>query len=349
MLRAFASGDASYDALFWAGVTTTGIFCRPSCPARKASPEHLEFFGSTQDAAAAGYRPCRRCDPSGALGTAPDWIRPVLDRIESDPSARVTESDLKSMGLEPGRVNRWFQRNLGLSVIEFTRSRRLQAAQERLGAGESLDAVALDSGFESHSGFRDAFSRQYGVPPGAGRDIDTILERVIPSPLGPLRLGATRAGLCLMEFQDPLRLAAAHRGLKRWLDLPFIPGRNPHIDQAATELDEYFAGRRRQFTVPLVAPGTGFETRVWKALGTIPYGTTWSYAQLAGELGKPSAQRAVGMANGRNRIALFIPCHRVINTGGGLGGYGGGLWRKHWLLELERRASSTPKEPRPPP
>lgn len=337
MERAFLAGDAAYDGLFWAGVTTTGIYCRPSCPARKPAAAHLRYFPSCNEATAAGYRPCRRCDPTGALGAAPDWIQPVLRHLDSDPSPRLTDSDLDSMGLDAGRANRWFRKHLGLTVAEYGRSRRLQVAQERLAAGEALDHVALDSGFESHSGFRDAFVRQYGVPPGQADGADAILEHTIPSPLGPLRLGATRDGLCLLEFPDPIRIDAAHRGLDRWLGLPFVPGRNAHIDRAIVELDEYFAGRRRDFTVPLVAPGTAFERQVWAALGTIPYGVTWSYAELARSVGNPDAQRAVGMANGRNRIALLIPCHRVVNTGGALGGYGGGLWRKHWLLELERR------------
>jgi AraC family transcriptional regulator of adaptative response/methylated-DNA-[protein]-cysteine methyltransferase len=182
-----------------------------------------------------------------------------------------------------------------------------------------------------------AVVRPHGVPASQAAGANAVLEHTIPSPLGPLRLGATGDGLCLLDFQDPLRIEAAHRGLNRWLGLPFVPGRNAHIDHAILELEEYFAGHRREFTVPLIAPGTPFEKQVWAALGTIPYGVTWSYADLARAIGNPDAQRAVGMANGRNRIALLIPCHRVVNTGGALGGYSGGLGRKRWLLELERR------------
>lgn len=341
MVRAFLDADTTYDGLFWAGVSTTGIYCRPSCPARKPAPEHLRFFASCAEATAAGYRPCRRCDPTGALGTAPDWIQPVLKQLETDPGPRITDADLTALGIDAARANRWFRRHIGLTIAEYGRARRLHAAQERLAAGEALDTVALDSGFDSHSGFRDAFVRQYGIPPGQARDADVILEHTFPSPLGPLRVGAIKQGLCLLEFPDPLRIDAAHRGLDRWLGRPIVPGRNMHIDQAIDELGSYFAGRRRTFTVPLVAPGTPFETRVWDTLGSIPYGTTWSYAELARAIGQPDAQRAVGMANGRNRIALLIPCHRVVNTGGTLGGYGGGLWRKHWLLELERHGPTS--------
>ena len=169
----------------------------------------------------------------------------------------------------------------------------------------------------------------------------SLLECTVQSPLGPLRLGATHDGLCLLEFDDPRRLVSAHAGLDRWLGLRATPGRNQHLELAISQLEDYFAGTRRTFTVPLVAPGTAFETCVWTALRSIPYGTTWSYAELAAAMGNPRAQRAVGMANGRNRIAILIPCHRVVNTGGSLGGYGGGLWRKDWLLKHEARTRTS--------
>jgi AraC family transcriptional regulator of adaptative response/methylated-DNA-[protein]-cysteine methyltransferase len=179
------------------------------------------------------------------------------------------------------------------------------------------------------------------APPVPRTQAATLVECTVQSPLGPLRLGATDEGLCLLEFDDPRRLASAEQGLDRWLGLRRSPGRNEHLDLAISQLEDYFAGTRRTFTVPLVAPGTAFETRVWTALQSIPCGTTWSYAQLAAAIGNPRAQRAVGMANGRNRIALLIPCHRVVNTGGSLGGYGGGLWRKDWLLKHEARTAPT--------
>jgi AraC family transcriptional regulator, regulatory protein of adaptative response / methylated-DNA-[protein]-cysteine methyltransferase len=182
------------------------------------------------------------------------------------------------------------------------------------------------------------------MPPPPPTQAATIVECTVQSPLGPLRLGATAEGLCLLEFDDPRRLDSAHRGLDRWLGLPCVPGRNAHLDLAASELNAYFAGTLSAFTVPLVSPGTAFETRVWTALRSIPCGATWSYAQLATAIGNPRAHRAVGMANGRNRIAILIPCHRVVNTGGSLGGYGGGLQRKEWLLKHEANGTPSGRE-----
>jgi AraC family transcriptional regulator of adaptative response/methylated-DNA-[protein]-cysteine methyltransferase len=149
--------------------------------------------------------------------------------------------------------------------------------------------------------------------------------------------GATDEGVCLLEFGDRRMLETQIKRLERLCHQPLVPGEHPHLAQLRDELARYFAGTLRAFTVPLVFRGTPFEERVWRELVRIPYGKTCSYAALADRVRAPGAQRAVGRANGMNRIAIVIPCHRVVNTSGKLGGYGGGLWRKHWLLTLESR------------
>jgi AraC family transcriptional regulator of adaptative response/methylated-DNA-[protein]-cysteine methyltransferase len=159
----------------------------------------------------------------------------------------------------------------------------------------------------------------------------------LESPLGPLVAGATAEGVCLLEFTDRGRRATQLQTVARRFGAAVVPGSSPHLDQLRSELEEYFAGRRRAFSVPLTVAGTEFEERVWGELKRIPYGETRSYEDLALALRRPGAQRAVGTANGRNRISIVIPCHRVVNKNGQLGGYGGGLWRKQALLDLERR------------
>jgi AraC family transcriptional regulator of adaptative response/methylated-DNA-[protein]-cysteine methyltransferase len=161
------------------------------------------------------------------------------------------------------------------------------------------------------------------------------LIRTIDSPLGPLVAGARADGVCLLEFSDPRRLDAQLAALARRLGVQAEDGGAAHLDRLQDELHAYFSGRLTRFTVPLVVRGTPFEERVWAALQRIPYGETRSYDALARAIGAPSAARAVGGANGRNRLAILIPCHRVINKDGGLGGYGGALWRKQMLLGLE--------------
>lgn len=337
MERAFLSGDATYDGIFFTGVRTTGIFCRPSCPARKPLPSNIEFFGTIREALFAGYRPCRRCEPARPPGAAPDWVAQLLARIEEAPDRRLRDSDLRELGVDPARARRYFLSQFGMTFHAYCRGRRLAGALRQLRAGELLDDVALGSGWESHSGFREAFARTFGTPPGQSSSTSCVMTAAIETPLGPMIAGATDDGLCLLEFTDRRMLETQLTRLQRLLGQPLVPGDHPHLSRAKHELEEYFAGRRREFTVPLIFRGTPFEDRVWRELVAIPYGSQVSYAELARRLDAPGAQRAVGRANGMNRIAIVIPCHRVVNAGGGLGGYGGGLWRKRWLLDLEKR------------
>lgn len=194
----------------------------------------------------------------------------------------------------------------------------------------------MGSGFESHSGFRTAFARTFGGAPGRSRAIECITVTWIDSPVGPLLAGVTEEALCLLEFSDRRVLPILMEHLRRRFDRGIVPGEHPLLERLRQELGEYFAGRRTEFTLPLTLRGTPFQTKVWAALQTIPSGTTISYQQLAWSVGKPGAVRAVGQANGQNPIAIVVPCHRVVNSDGKLGGYGGGLWRKQLLLRLER-------------
>jgi AraC family transcriptional regulator of adaptative response/methylated-DNA-[protein]-cysteine methyltransferase len=162
-----------------------------------------------------------------------------------------------------------------------------------------------------------------------------VVTTTLNSPVGPLLAGATEEGICLLEFAERERQRAQLAVLRRQFGDALEPGHHEHTDQLAEELAEYFGGTRRQFTVPLVFPGTPFQRQVWQQLLAIPYGETRSYQDIAAALGVRTASRAVGRANGQNRVAIVIPCHRVINSGGALGGYGGGLWRKQFLLDLE--------------
>jgi AraC family transcriptional regulator of adaptative response/methylated-DNA-[protein]-cysteine methyltransferase len=334
MERAYQRSDASYDGIFFLGVRTTGIFCRPSCHARKPKPENVEFFAGPKEALVAGYRPCLKCRPL-ERGDEPEWVMRLLERVDSQPDARIREADLRALGLGPARVRRYFDARFGLTFQAYCRARRLARAFERIKAGAPLDETVFDSGFESHSGFRDAFRRAFGEPPGR-LTADCIRLAWIDTPLGPMIAGATDAGLVLLEFTDRRMLEQQLATVRRRFKAAIAPAPHRHLDTLSSELAEYFAGRRRTFTVPVSAPGTPFEESVWRALRDIPTGETRSYEDVARIVGKPGAVRAVGRANGMNRIAIVIPCHRVVNKNGELGGYGGGLWRKRWLLQLER-------------
>jgi len=345
MMRAFLARDASYDGVFLAAVSTTGVFCRPSCPARKPRPEHVRFFAGVREAVFGGYRACRRCNPLGAYGQQPEWVTRLMKSIASDPEGRIRDTDLRRAGLEPATVRRYFLKHYGMTFHAYARGRRLSGAFQQLRRGARLDEVIMGNGFESHSGFRDAFARTFGEAPGRSRTGDCVVCTWIESPLGPLVAGATAQGICLLEFTDRRMLPAQIETVRRRFGCAVVPGESPHFDRLRDQLDAYFAGELRKFSLPLAAPGTPFQERVWGELQRIPFGETRSYEDLARAVGAIGAQRAVGHANGLNRIAILIPCHRVINKNGKLGGYGGLLWRKEALLHLERTGRLAPGLP----
>ena len=336
MQRAYLNRDGTYDGIFFLAVRTTGVFCRPTCPARKPLPQNVEYFPSAKAALVAGYRPCKRCRPLEQDGLA-DWAAGLIAEVEDDPSIHLTDADLRRRGLDPGNVRRAFVRRYGMTFQAFTRARRLARALNYIQGRGDLDEAVSESGYDSHSGFRDAFTRTFGDPPGRYRDRQAVLLAWMRSPLGPLVAGATTEGVCLLEFADRRMLETELASLKKLFGAPVVPGSNPHLGKLETELTEYFSGVRQSFSVPLVYPGTPFQRNVWQHLLAIPYGETRTYEQVAAAVGAPRAVRAVGRANGLNRIAIVIPCHRLLGKDGSLTGYGGGLRRKQYLLDLERR------------
>lgn len=336
MQSAYQRSDPSYDGVFYLGVRTTGIFCRPTCGARKPLPANVEYFATPKEAIFAGYRPCKRCNPLSAIGEPPAWLNGLLREVDRDPARRYTDADVRFLGVDPARVRRYFRKSYGMTFQAYCRGRRLGRALEQIRKGEKLDDVLLGFGYESHSGFRDAFSRTFGTPPGKAHGMESITVAWMESPLGPLIAGATAGHLVLLEFTDRRMLEAQFMSLRKLFRLPVVPGENAVLKQLRRELGEYFAGELREFTVPVNFPGSPFQRKVWSALRQIPFGQTIAYEELARRSDSPRGQRAVGTTNGLNRIAIVIPCHRVINKNGELGGYGGGLWRKKALLELER-------------
>ena len=340
MYCALVSRDAGYDGVFFTGVRTTGIFCKPTCPARKPLRDNVEFFSTARDASFAGYRPCLRCRPLEPSGQVPEWLRPLLERLEAHPGHRVRDSDLNTIGIDPSRVRRWFQSNHGMTSHAYQRSRRLGLALAQIRKGGSLTGAAFDSGYESLSGFREAFGEFFGKPPGRSGSCTVVLARRVLTPLGPMIALATDEGLCLLEFADRPMLETQVKRLRHRLKCSIVPGNNAHLDQIGHELSEYFDRGRKSFDVALHLPGTPFQLEVWQRLVGVPHGSTVTYESLARQLGRPGAQRAVGRANGNNRIAIVIPCHRVVGSDGQLRGYGGGLWRKRHLLQLERDGAS---------
>ena len=319
MQRAYRTSDESYDGIFYLGVRTTGVFCRPSCGARKPAPQNVEYFATPRAALFAGYRPCKRCTPLAAVGSPPDWVQKLLREVDQNPGGRLTDQDVRELGIDPDRARRYFQRQYGMTFQAYCRGRRLGQALKQIRTGARLDDVALGHGYDSHSGFREAFTRTFAMPPGRATGAEAIVVSWITSPLGPLLAGASGDALLLLEFTDRRMLEAQFRTLRRHFKLPIVPGENSLIALLRVELENYFARKIKKFSVPLQYPGSDFQRRVWKELLSIPYGKTLSYQELSRRVGSPRAQRAVGHANGLNRIAILIPCHRIVNKNGALG------------------------------
>lgn len=335
MYDAVVRSDREYDGAFVVAVKTTKIFCRPTCPARTPQKHNVEFFVGPRDALYAGYRPCKRCRPMEPAGKSPDWVQRAVSLVESRPDQKVRDEDLRRIQVAPERIRRYFQANFGMTFHAYARGRRLGEAFARIRDGQEVIEAAMDSGFESTSGFREAFRRAFGAPPSRAGELKLLTIKWIETPLGSMIAAADSEQLHLLEFSDRRMLPVQIDRLRRIIGCDFAPGTNSIIEALESELADYFSGDLRQFNTPIAMEGTEFQVRVWNQLLNIPYGETLSYSDLGRKIGVEAGPRAIGRANGDNRIAILIPCHRVIRADGTLCGYGGGLWRKQRLLELE--------------
>ncbi len=339
--QAVCRRDSSFVGVFFTAVKTTGIFCQPTCTARTPKPENVEFFETPKEAILHGYRPCKVCKPMELFDQTPSYIRNLLKELQAEPSMRLKEEDLRQRGIEPAGVRRWFKKHHGMTFSAYQRMLRLNRAYRELSNGELVAATAFRSGYESLSGFADGFRSALGASPSHSSEKSVIHMTRLATPIGPMFACATEDGVCLCEFTDRRMLETELHDLQKRLNAVILPSQdNPHLRQLEAELRQYFEGTRQVFEVALDTPTTPFRQNVWEELLTIPYGQTRSYSEQARRIGKPRAVRAVGSANGHNRIAIVIPCHRVIGSDGSLTGYGGGLARKKWLLDFERRHAS---------
>ena len=260
--------------------------------------------------------------------------------VEAATYGQLTDKELLALVLEPTTARRQFRRYFGVTFHAWQRARRLAFAFRDVRSGRKLIEAQLDRGYASTSGFREAFAKTFGYPPGRARTqsgLRCIWERRIETPLGTMLALADDAGLRLLEFADRPRVAEESEGLCRRLDATRVHGTNEHLENIAKEVSEYFTGCLRKFKTPIAPLGSAFQHRVWNQLCAIAPGTTRSYSDVAGAIGVAGAVRAVGRANASNIICLVIPCHRVIRSDGSLCGYRGGIWRKAWLLRHETK------------
>lgn len=345
MYRALCRRDPAYEGVFLFCVKTTGIFCRPTCKAKRPRPENVEFVPGVSEALQAGFRPCRLCRPMDGTKPVPPLVERLRRAVESAAEGRVTDKDLAALGIEPSTARRQFKAYHGMTFHAYQRARRMGLALREVKSGRAVIDVQLDRGYESTSGFREAFGRVFGAPPRGAAAAACLYACRIETPLGTMLALADDAGLRLLEFVDRRGLERELVGLRRRLKCAIVPGAHPYLAQVATELAGYFEGKRTAFDVPIAPVGSAFQLRVWEELRRIPAGRTCSYTELARRVGLARGHRAVARANGSNMLALVIPCHRVIRADGDLCGYSGGLWRKQRLIERERRHAAAAQVP----
>ncbi|MCA3739196.1 MAG: bifunctional transcriptional activator/DNA repair protein Ada [Phenylobacterium sp.] len=344
LYTALLARDNRFDGQAFVCVSSTGVFCRLTCPARKPRLENCIFFATIGECISAGYRACKRCHPLQAAAMADPNIVALLKALDERPDLRWSEAHVEELGYDLSTVRRSFKRQFGMTFLEMAPQRRLREGFETLARGGKVITAQHEASFESASAFRAAFARLLGRAPADLRTDGWLRATWIPTPLGDMLAVSSPSHLHLLEFVDrkglPAELARLMAAAKQQIGL----GALPPSEQAAAELADYFAARSDRFSTPLAFAANAFTQQVWDALRAIPVGVTRSYSDIARQIGRPAAVRAVARANGANQIAIMVPCHRVIGADGALTGYGGGLWRKQRLIEIERQLRQAKEE-----
>jgi AraC family transcriptional regulator, regulatory protein of adaptative response / methylated-DNA-[protein]-cysteine methyltransferase len=332
--------DTAADGQFVYAVASTRIYCRPTCPSRRPHRRHVRFFSTPAEAEAEGYRSCRRCRPGDAEPEVLRRVREAQRYLDEHPDETVTLERLgRAVGLSAWHLQRTFKRITGLTPRAYAGGRRLDRMKSRLKGGDSVTQATYAAGYSSVSRMYDQSNARLGMTPGAyrrgGRDV-RIRVTTVATAVGHVLVAATDRGLCSVTLgEDPEALEA---GLRREYPAATVERCDEELRAWAGAVVARLAGDQAE-RLPLDVRGTAFQWRVWEALQRIPRGVTRSYAEIARELGQPSAARAVAGACARNRLALVIPCHRVVREDGGLGGYRWGIERKRELLDRERGSS----------
>jgi AraC family transcriptional regulator of adaptative response/methylated-DNA-[protein]-cysteine methyltransferase len=337
----FMRRDRSWDGRIVGAVKTTGIYCRPSCPARRPARENVEFFATGEEARAAGYRACLRCRPDEVRRDS----KAVADAVKLIEEAEdlPTLSELsRRVGYAPHHFQRLFKRELGISPSEYARALRSRRAEDALkSAGRVTDAV-YEAGYSAPSAFYSNARERLGMTPSAWRNGGrgaTIRWTTFDSPLGRMLIAATDKGICRLTFDDSVD--SLHRLFPEAVIVEDGGALRQLVEGALSAIERPLAAH----DLPIDVAGTAFQEAVWRELRKIPPGETRSYAEVAAAIGHPKAVRAVGSANGDNHVCVLIPCHRVIRSDGSLGGYGGGIERKKQLLAAEGHAPAAPELP----
>ncbi len=340
--RAVLARDARRDGTFVFAVESTGIYCRPSCPARRPRKDRVRFYLLPEHAEREGFRACRRCRPREAAARHPhaELVRRVCALLDEEEGVPTLASLGARLHLSPFHLQRTFRRATGITPREYADARRLERFKELLQRKESITMATYEAGYGSSSRLYERTPGQLGMTPSAYRRGGTGVEiryATTRSPLGRLLVAATPRGICAVKLGD--KDAPLVAALRREYPSAAIVRDTGALRAATADLLRALQGRAPRLDLPLDIRATAFQWKVWRVLRRIPAGQTRTYRQIAAQVGAPRAPRAVGRACATNPVAVAIPCHRVIREDGGLGGYAYGLGRKQKLLEVERSAA----------
>jgi AraC family transcriptional regulator of adaptative response/methylated-DNA-[protein]-cysteine methyltransferase len=342
--NAVLARDSGHDGEFFFAVTSTGVYCRPSCPAKRPRRENVAFFRRPEDAEKAGFRACLRCRPkSASRNPQADAVKKICRYIEQHLDEPITLEHLGSaFGMSPFHLQRTFKKAVGITPRAYADSCRMKLLKQNLQTGKSVTHSLYDAGYSSSSRLYERTASQLGMTPDKyrrGAVAAAIRYTFSDSPLGRMLVAATDKGICAIQFADTDEELT--EGLKR--EFPFaVRKRDDESMQSWTKtLLGQMEGHKLNASLPLDIQATAFQRRVWTHLQSLPFGTTQSYAKVAKEIGQPTAARAVARACATNPVAVAIPCHRVVREDGGMGGYRWGIQRKESLLQLERQKAES--------
>jgi len=336
--------DRASDGHFVYAVRTTGVFCRPSCPARPARPENMAFFDTVEDAQAAGFRACKRCKPTGEGDDITRRMQAVAEHVRAHADQPLPLAELARMaGLSPAHLQRTFKSVIGVSPRDLQADARLRLFKTGLRAGDDVLGATFGAGYGSTSRIYERIDGGLGMTPSAyraGGEGEVLTFAMRDTALGYLMMAATARGVAFVEFADDESelLGALSREFPKAELRPAGPESEAPLDAWIDALDAHLSKGSPRPDLPLELRGTAFQVKVWKFLLRVRPGEVVSYAELASGIGNPSAIRAAASACGANRIGVLIPCHRALRADGGLGGYRWGLERKRALLDTERRS-----------
>ena len=338
---AFMRRDRTWDGRVIGAVSTTGVYCKPSCPARRPKRENVTFFATGKEARDAGYRPCLRCKPD-EVGRDREAVAAAVKFIEAAEEAPTLAEIAEAVGYAPHHFQRIFKRDLGVSPAEYARGLRNRRTEAALKSNGRVTDAVYEAGYSGPSSFYSDAKERLGMTPSAWRDGgrgETIRWTHFDSPLGQMLIAATSKGICRLTFDDSVE--SLERLFPRATIVQDDGGLRDLVEGALTAIEKPLAAPE----LPIDVAGTAFQEAVWRELRKIPTGETRSYADIAAAIGAPKAVRAVGTANGDNHVCVLIPCHRVIRSDGSLGGYGGGIERKKKLLAAEGHPTEDPELP----